>query len=430
MLKTICSFFLTVVIGVLSINGAQGETIIYEIVPIGSFGNPSFTVDGGNVVFDSSIPGQSSNDIYTVTDFVAGIVSWNIDYSTSTGQQSVSSIDPGALVFGTNNINSLVRADANALVFSPQPAPLDESGLFFLQDDFVMNIFADSLADGFVALQDSSGVSTRSLPQGDYVFATSTAIPIFEHSGANDPLTEGWSQEGSGVDVTTGQILNDLGSGIDSWFVRDPSTVLGSSIQYSQTPTVATNTLAAQSGWKLTANLRLVESNVGAVNGMFVDYRNGKTSYLMSFDRESDGDPTVALGGGGSFTLQGVGDGDYHLYELIFKPAFASADLLVDGVEVLSGHVGQPSTLNRVNWGAAGSDATGRGHFNSVKFETIPDLITIIGDVNLDGVVNLLDVAPFIDRLSTGTFQEEADVNQDGVVNLLDVDPFINILSG
>lgn len=54
----------------------------------------------------------------------------------------------------------------------------------------------------------------------------------------------------------------------------------------------------------------------------------------------------------------------------------------------------------------------------------------ILGDVNLDGAVNLLDVAPFIDRLGTGTYQAEADVNGDGVVNLLDVDPFISQVSG
>ena len=54
----------------------------------------------------------------------------------------------------------------------------------------------------------------------------------------------------------------------------------------------------------------------------------------------------------------------------------------------------------------------------------------ILGDVNLDGVVNLLDVDFFIDRLATGTFQAEADCNQDGEVNLLDIDPFIAILAG
>ena len=54
---------------------------------------------------------------------------------------------------------------------------------------------------------------------------------------------------------------------------------------------------------------------------------------------------------------------------------------------------------------------------------------TLLGDVNEDGTVNLLDVEPFIGRLSSGEFQAEADVNEDGTVNLLDVEPFIDELS-
>ena len=53
-----------------------------------------------------------------------------------------------------------------------------------------------------------------------------------------------------------------------------------------------------------------------------------------------------------------------------------------------------------------------------------------VGDVNQDGQVNLLDVEPFIDLLTSGQFQAEADINQDGVVNLLDVQPFVALLSG
>lgn len=53
----------------------------------------------------------------------------------------------------------------------------------------------------------------------------------------------------------------------------------------------------------------------------------------------------------------------------------------------------------------------------------------LLGDVNLDGEVNLLDVAPFIDVISQGIFQAEADTNQDGIVNLLDVGPFVTLLS-
>lgn len=54
----------------------------------------------------------------------------------------------------------------------------------------------------------------------------------------------------------------------------------------------------------------------------------------------------------------------------------------------------------------------------------------ILGDVNGDGEVNLLDVVPFVDAVTTGTYIPEADINGDGVVNLLDVAPFIDLLSG
>ena len=54
----------------------------------------------------------------------------------------------------------------------------------------------------------------------------------------------------------------------------------------------------------------------------------------------------------------------------------------------------------------------------------------LLGDVNLDGVVDLLDVEPFIDLISGSGFQFEADINGDGLVNLLDVNPFVNILVG
>ena len=54
----------------------------------------------------------------------------------------------------------------------------------------------------------------------------------------------------------------------------------------------------------------------------------------------------------------------------------------------------------------------------------------LIGDVNGDGTVNLLDVQPFVEALASGTFICEADTNQDGVVNLLDIESFVNLLSG
>ena len=52
------------------------------------------------------------------------------------------------------------------------------------------------------------------------------------------------------------------------------------------------------------------------------------------------------------------------------------------------------------------------------------------GDVNLDGVVNFLDISPFIRALTMGKFQAQADLNDDGIVNFLDISPFIIALTG
>lgn len=54
----------------------------------------------------------------------------------------------------------------------------------------------------------------------------------------------------------------------------------------------------------------------------------------------------------------------------------------------------------------------------------------LVGDVNGDGNIDLLDVAPFVEILSVaGVFSPAADINGDGNVDLLDVEPFIQLLS-
>ena len=54
----------------------------------------------------------------------------------------------------------------------------------------------------------------------------------------------------------------------------------------------------------------------------------------------------------------------------------------------------------------------------------------LLGDVNGDGLVTLLDVAPFIAVLLSGNFEAVADINGDGTIDLLDIQPFVNLLIG
>jgi len=55
---------------------------------------------------------------------------------------------------------------------------------------------------------------------------------------------------------------------------------------------------------------------------------------------------------------------------------------------------------------------------------------SLLGDINLDGIVDTLDIQPFVDLLAGGGFQFEADVTGNGVVDTLDIQPFVDIVSG
>lgn len=73
------------------------------------------------------------------------------------------------------------------------------------------------------------------------------------------------------------------------------------------------------------------------------------------------------------------------------------------------------------------TNGTGQNGVEGAILRVGPDLI--LGDVNQDGAVNLLDVGPFVEIIINNLFQEEADINLDGAVDLLDVGPFVDLLS-
>lgn len=66
---------------------------------------------------------------------------------------------------------------------------------------------------------------------------------------------------------------------------------------------------------------------------------------------------------------------------------------------------------------------------NAALTVTLTDLF-VLGDVNEDGVLDLLDIAPFVNALGGETFVARADTNKDGVVDLLDVGVFVSLLAG
>jgi len=52
----------------------------------------------------------------------------------------------------------------------------------------------------------------------------------------------------------------------------------------------------------------------------------------------------------------------------------------------------------------------------------------ITGDINLDGLVNILDIVIIANMILGNEFQESADLNGDGTLNILDIVQIVNIV--
>ncbi len=125
---------------------------------------------------------------------------------------------------------------------------------------------------------------------------------------------------------------------------------------------------------------------------------------------------------------------------------FVNGSMIYDGVIIgangdlptPTGSVGAPSALDEVFFESANNIAGG-GSEQNINNLAINDpgcgggmkgCTNPLGDVNLDGKVNLEDVDPFVAALSVGSTQCEADIDGDGLVTLEDVDPFVVLLAG
>ena len=52
-----------------------------------------------------------------------------------------------------------------------------------------------------------------------------------------------------------------------------------------------------------------------------------------------------------------------------------------------------------------------------------------VGDLNLDGIINILDVITMVSLiLDNSTYNELADLNSDGLINVVDVIRLVNII--
>ena len=66
---------------------------------------------------------------------------------------------------------------------------------------------------------------------------------------------------------------------------------------------------------------------------------------------------------------------------------------------------------------------------STVMITRVPPAV-VLGDLNGDGAVDLLDIQPFVDVITGVANNDAADINQDGLTDLLDVQPFVDLLTG
>lgn len=128
-------------------------------------------------------------------------------------------------------------------------------------------------------------------------------------------------------------------------------------------------------------------------------------------------------------------------------------ETLPGGIQVFNGHLDEDNTLLDAFGRAAEDDLmtpvvantpnandpfsnylsnTSLGILRDLGYDTVATTFVVpeplLGDCNLDGVVDFSDIPSFIDILIAGSFLEEADCNQDGEVTFSDIPSFIEIL--
>ena len=168
------------------------------------------------------------------------------------------------------------------------------------------------------------------------------------------------------------------------------------------------------------------------------------------FDIIGDGNDSTDLNPGESVTITFGQDVQFTAIELESVQAADVFNVLVAGETVLEtmgddGFIDDLGSLAGLTI-AAGTEVTFAvdgvlenatdGPTTSIRIETFT--VEIIesddghGDVNLDGIVNFLDISPFITVLAAGgspAAESQADCNGDGTVSFLDISPFIQALA-
>ena len=401
---------------------------------------PLFTFDGDSFFdqFGSSVSGAGDVNGDGFADLIVGAPNVNRNNTFAGSARVFSGVDGsilytfdgdsidasfGVSVSGAGDVNGdgfddvIVGADqddnngilsGSAQVFSG----FDGSVLYTFDGDSPVDSFGGSVSsagdvngDGFSDLIVGSwSAENNGLNSGfARMYSGVDGSILYTLDGDTPGERSGWSVSGAG-DVN-GDGVDDLIAGANDGNINGPFS--GSARVYSGVDGSVLLNLDSES----TANLFDISvSGAGDVNGDgFADLIVGEP-----FDRDNGairGIVRVFSGADGSVLFTFVGDS---LFDQFGCSVSSAGDVNGDGA---------PDFIVGASSGGANDGGYAKVFVSQI---TVP---FVLGDVNQDGVVNFLDINPFIEFLGFNTFLLQADCNQDGAVNFLDIAFFIAILA-
>ncbi len=108
--------------------------------------------------------------------------------------------------------------------------------------------------------------------------------------------------------------------------------------------------------------------------------------------------------------------------------AVQQVPMMFSGATVYRGVIPEQTPGTMIDYFVTAADMRGNSADGDVVSVTVGGIL--LGDINCDGAVNLLDVQPFVELLSSGEFNAKGDFDGDGINTLLDVNGFIAALGG
>lgn len=199
---------------------------------------------------------------------------------------------------------------------------------------------------------------------------TASGQVVVQHLGAIDPRIEGFRLS-LGEPAEIGPVFDDLG--FDAWKIR--STSHNDWASYAYTLTDQELQAAMDKGWRLSAQVRFVETSEDA--RFKIEFNMGTRRFRVAISGVNDREIVPSGDDIDPFSID-LDALDYHEYELRYNPLLDRAALWVDGVEHKTDIFGREvqTSVPVIIFGATGESIT-HSHWNEVTFEIIPEPATV-----------------------------------------------------